>query len=303
MGYKKSLSSDNFENFLDIPACPFRHVERGNAHCGISTDPLVTEIDPLTCFNCQVPSIIAIPRCRFLSIGTALKPYRGEGKVVVEMACRELGVKLYDFKPCTVCPYYNEIPNVASEILASSKEIEVDLPITKEQVEAALDDLRKDYLSLGGQPGAIGQIRCWRFPEGYCRKDPIYTHKRVTVYLAKSARNDDMFREIIVPAIRNINLLPFRISEGLDGIDGACGLCENIQEGEYFVFFFDEWSSTLLFLTGIAYGLGRKVVIITRIDSPVRLPLLDHLGSDVISYENPSELGQLLQTTLPKYKV
>jgi hypothetical protein len=55
------------EDFLNVPPCPFRRVSYGTTFCTISTDAFVAEVDPLTCLNCDVYSIISDPRCRFLA--------------------------------------------------------------------------------------------------------------------------------------------------------------------------------------------------------------------------------------------
>ncbi len=295
----KRSRGPTFENFLDIPACRFRRVERGTTRCVISTDPHVNEVDPLTCYNCEVPQILSVPRCRFLSLGTELKPYRGEGKVVISMSCRELGIRLYDFSTCEQCPYYTEVPNPGVEMERQMGGTEVDLPVTQEQVEQALEELKRDYLRLlRNRRDATDTIRCWRFPEGQCRKNPIFTEKKVTVHLAQSARNDELWERVIVPAIREINLVPYRMEEPLNDLDQACRLCENIQESEAAVFLLDEWNSTMLMLIGVAYGQGKRVVLIRRRGEGYELPLVDYMKHDLLEYETYADIADRLKAYL-----
>lgn len=294
------MSKQQEENFLNIPACPFRRVSFGTANCTISTDNHVSEVDPLTCLNCEVPALISVPRCRYLSIGTELKPYRGEGKLVAALACRALTIKLYSLKTCDVCELYDEVPSLA-EILSSKAELaELKFTIDDEVVNQIARDIKLDYGVRSSEDPPLLPIRCWRFPEGYCRKLPIYTQHKTTVVLKASPRNDELYRKAIEPVLKQLHLQPYRIDEELIDDEVMCRVCENVQESDYAVYSLDDWSSGGLLLKGIAYGLGKRLVML-KDESLKPVPLLDHMEHDVVHYQSVESLKSELREALLSY--
>lgn len=277
------------ETFLDCPPCPFRRTAFGSTNCAISTDPYVNEVDPLTCFNCEVPTIIAIPRCRFLSLGTAIKSYRGEGKLVVQMACKELNIRLYNFETCKKCPLYSEVPSVASEMVAERTRADVSVPVSRDMVERIAQDIKLDFQRREARtmddfsPSQF--VRCWRFEDGYCRKFPEYTRGKVTCVLPKSDRNDAIYKEAVQPALRELNLTAYRFEHSLEEVDSMCQICENQQESDFVLYNLEEWSSSAIMLIGMAHGLGKQPVLLLRQGFP-KPPLLETLEHCVIEYES-----------------
>jgi hypothetical protein len=287
------MSDPRSENFLNTPPCPFRRVSFGSAHCTISTAQNISEVDPLTCHNCEVPAILSKPRCRFLSLGTELKPYRGEGKLVTSMACRALNIKLYSLKTCDECPLYSEVPDLADTIRLQKEVAEISLPIRESLVEEIARDIKLEYGVREDEDPPMLPIRCWRFPEGRCRKLPIYTAGKVTVMLNASERNNELYRSAIFPAIKELNLQAYRMNEELVSDEEACRGCENLQESDYAVFSLDDWSANGVFLTGIVFGLGRRVALIKN-TSLQAVPLTELMEHCVVRYEQVCDLKQRL---------
>jgi len=290
---KTTLSPDIF---LKVPPCPFRRVSYGVAFCTISTDAYFAEVDPLTCLNCGVPEIISKPRCRFLSLGTELRPYRGEGKLVTAMACKELGIRLYDFSTCAKCPLYSEVPTIVNEIKLNKEKAEIKLTVTDElikEVSAILSkEMEESFPEQKDEPSFC--LRCWRFSDGVCRKTPIFTKGKVTVVLEESSRNDEMYKRAIVPALKEMRLIPFRLSDPLDDVEYLCRACENIQESEFAILNLDDWDSNLIFLAGLAQAMGRRLAILKR-DNVQMVPLLNLLSGYVIEYSSIQEIVFLLK--------
>lgn len=298
---KAKKPDEKLENFLDTPFCPYRRVSKGAAFCSISTDPSVSEVDPLTCFNCVVPEIIKVPRCRFLSLGTEIKPYRGEGRLVVSMACRELNIKLFNFKTCELCPYVSEIPSIYEEAKREETVAEINFPIHKELIEKAVRDLKDDYLRLlSPESRGLSNIRCWRFPDGYCHKLPEYTRTKVTIVLPRTSKNDALFKDHIAPTIKSLNLIAYRVDEELNDLDAMCRVCENIQESDYALFLIDDWSSYTLFLIGLTYGLGKRIALLKRRDMN-QLPLWEFIEGDILLYDAHHEIDQILREHFSHY--
>lgn len=287
------MASRPDENFLSTPPCPFRRVSFGCAHCTISTDSHVSEVDPLACHNCDVPNILAKPRCRFLSLGTELKPYRGEGKLVTAMACRALNIKLYSLKTCEECPLYSEVSSVADVIRYKEETAEIQLNLKESLVEEIARDIKLDYEIRDAEAPPLRPIRCWRFPEGYCRKLPVYTSDKVTVILKHNDRNNELYKKSIEPTIKELNLIPYRIDEEIVDDEMMCRVCENIQESDYVLINLDDWSTNAVFLGGIVYGLGIRLAMLKN-SSLQQVPLMEHMQHDVIHYEQVGDIRQRL---------
>ena len=283
------MSKPRNENFLNVPSCPFRRVSFGTAHCTISTDSHVSEIDPLTCLNCEVPGLISKPRCRYLSLGTELKPYRGEGKLVTSMACRALNIRLYSLQTCEECPLYSEVPSVAETVKEQHHVANIELPLRDELVEELARDIKLDYGVRDEETPPLLPVRCWRFPEGHCRKFPVYTRKKVTVVLKHNERNNELYKAAIMPAIKGLNLIPFRIDEEIASDEEMCKICENIQESDFVIFNLDDWSTSSVFLIGIIYGLGKKLALIKN-DSLQAVPLIENIPHEILHYVQVGEL-------------
>lgn len=288
------------ETFLSTPPCPFRRVSFGTAHCTVSTDSHFSEVDPLTCHNCEVPGIISRPRCRFLSLGTELKPYRGEGRLVTAMACRALNIKLYSLKTCEECPLYSEVESVADVLKVKAELAEIQLPMRESLIEEIARDIRLEYGVRDEEEPQLQPIRCWRFPEGRCRKFPIYTNRKATVILRRSDRNEELYRSGILPALKEMNLTAYRIDEEQAGEEELCRSCENCQESDYVLLNLDDWDTNTLFLTGIIYGIGRRVAMLKNSAMPP-VPLPGRMEHDVVFYDEVSGLKQRIKDYLRQF--
>lgn len=290
------------ETFLNVPPCPFRRVSFGVSFCTISTDAYFAEVDPLTCLNCEVPSIIKKPRCRFLSLGTELRPYRGEGRLVTAMACKELGIKLYDFSTCAKCGLYSEVASVVDEIKRAKEKAEIKLVVTDELVKevAEIISREREEVPLDTQEKPRFCLRCWRFSDGHCRKMPVYTKGKVSIILKSSSRNDEIYARAILPALKELGLAPYRLSEDLGDVEYLCRACENIQESAFVVISLDDWDSNILFLIGLAQGMGRRLAILKR-ENVAMVPLLEVISEYIVEYSTLPEIIFLLKHHFSPY--
>ncbi len=285
------------EDFLSVPPCPFRRVSFGTTFCAISTDAFVAEVDPLTCLNCEVTEIIRKPRCRFLSLGTELRPFRGEGRLVVALACKELGIRIYNLTTCDKCALYSEVPSIVDEIRRHKLKGEVQLKISSEVVAQVAGIVRKEreseeFTREGETPPF--RLHCWRFHDGHCRKAPIYTRRKTTVILERNPRNDEIHQRAIMPALKDINLAAYRLAEPLDNEEELCRACENIQESDFVIANLDDWNSNTIFLLGLIHGVGRRVAVLKR-EGVSAIPLVDTISHSVIEYSTLPEIIFLLK--------
>lgn len=285
-------------SFLETPPCPFRTVDFGTVHCTISTDSHFSEIDPLVCQNCDVPDIISRPQCRFLSLGTEIKPYRGEGKLVTALACRELKIKIYNIPDvCGKCPLYSPVDHLESQMTGLGETVDVDLQIPELIVQSVARGILQDHGVYAEQDPPVRPIRCWRFPEGRCLKLPVYARGKVTVVLPESQRNDELYKEAILPVTSYLRLAAYRFDEELLGDEELCGVCENSQEGDCTIVSIDDWSTGLLFISGVVFGTGRKVVYIKNVDLPP-VPLVENLKGNLLVYDSLPDLKDKLTDIL-----
>jgi len=285
------------EDFLSVPPCPFRRVSFGTTFCAISTDAFVAEVDPLTCLNCEVTEIIRKPRCRFLSLGTELRPFRGEGRLVVAMACKELGIRIYNLTTCDKCALYSEVPSIVDEIRHHKLKGEVQLKISPEVVAQVAGIVCKErdseeFTREGGTPPF--RLHCWRFHDGNCRKAPIYTRRKTTVILERTPRNDEIHQRAIMPALKDVNLAAYRLAEPLDNEEELCRACENIQESDFVIANLDDWNSNTIFLLGLIHGVGRRVAVLKR-EGVSAIPLVDTISHSVVEYSTLPEIIFLLK--------
>lgn len=284
------------ETFLNVPPCPFRRVSFGSAYCTISTDAYYAEVDPLTCLNCEVPAIISKPRCRFLSLGTELRPFRGEGKLVTAMACRELGIRIYNLNVCSQCSLNSEVQSIVDEIRQAREKAEIELHVTDELVKEVAGIIRKEPegMPLVEVVEPPFRIHCWRFPDGHCRKAPVYTRGKTTVLLRRDRRNDQIFARAILPALKDLRLSVYRIGDELDDTEQLCRACENIQESEFVVTSLDDWNSNVIFLLGLTLGVGRRLAVLKR-DDVTAVPLTEIIAHSIIEYSALPEIIFLLK--------
>jgi hypothetical protein len=285
-------------SFLETPPCPFRTVDFGTVHCTISTDSHFSEIDPLVCQNCDVPGIIRQPQCRFLSLGTEIKPYRGEGRLVTALACRELKIKIYSIEDvCGKCPLYSPVDNPEAYAGGAGAAADVDLQIPEEVVASVARGILQDHGVYGEDDPPVRPIRCWRFTEGRCLKLPVYARGKITVVLPESQRNDELYKEAILPVTSYLKLAAYRFDAELVSDEELCGVCENSQEGDCTIVSIDDWSTGLLFISGVVFGNGRKVIYLKNSTMP-QVPLVDHVKSNLLEYESAADLKSRLTDVL-----
>jgi nucleoside 2-deoxyribosyltransferase len=77
----------------------------------------------------------------------------------------------------------------------------------------------------------------------------------------------------IVPTLEKIKLEPWKADEEPNNIDIMCKICEHLQESQYAIINITDWNPNVLFELGLAYGLGKTVVIIKYKESGVPVDL------------------------------
>jgi hypothetical protein len=213
------------------------------------------------------------------------------------MACKELGIRIYNLSTCDKCELYSEVPSVVDEIKHKKLKGEVQLNISPEVAAQVAAIVRKERASDEfGYEGEAPRFRlhCWRFHDGHCRKAPIYTRRKTTVILERTPRNDEIHQRAIMPALKDINLAPYRLAEPLDNEEELCRVCENIQESDFVIANLDDWNSNLIFLLGLIHGVGRRVAVLKR-EGVSAIPLVDAISHCIVEYSTLPEIIFLLK--------
>lgn len=280
----------SIQDFLNTPPCPFRRVSLGQAYCTISTDEIISAVDPLACHNCEVPGIISKPQCRYLSLGTEIKHFRGAGKVVPAVACRELNINIYNIeKTCGACKLCDPVADLAKVFKSESQSATLEIPVSEEVIAQIAKDINLEYGVREDDSPPLKEMHCWRFPEGKCRKNPIYTEGKVTVILQDNNRNNAIYRQAIAPALKDLNLQAYRITKPLEDSDQMCRACENMLEGDFVIVSLDDWDSASLFICGVSFGAGRGMALL-KDSSSREVPLLESLASYLVEYGSIQDL-------------
>ena len=79
-----------------------------------------------------------------------------------------------------------------------------------------------------------------------------------------------------------------------------CRVCENVQEGDFAVFSLDDWCSSSVFLIGMLYGLGSRVILLKN-DSLQPVPLTEYVDYDLVRYGSVGELKANIMEHLMPY--
>ena len=97
-----------------------------------------------------------------------------------------------------------------------------------------------------------------------------------------------------MPALKDINLAPYRLAEPLDNEEELCRVCENIQESDFVIANLDDWNSNLIFLLGLIHGVGRRVAVLKR-EGVSAIPLVDAISHCIVEYSTLPEIIFLLK--------
>lgn len=134
-----------------------------------------------------------------------------------------------------------------------------------------------------GETAISSNYRCFKIGQK-CPKTINFSPKRVFVALPFSSHNQDLFKFAIRPALEEQKLQPWKADETISNIDIMCKICQAIQESAYVISDISEWNANVLFEMGLAYGMGKSVVVLKnkKTSVPVDLKGLEYLEYDSI---------------------
>ena len=125
-----------------------------------------------------------------------------------------------------------------------------------------------------------------------CSKEVTVNPKQVFVGMPFRKKFEDVYIHGIVPVLDEFKLTPWKADEEPSNIDILCKICEHLQESQYAIMNITDWNANVLFEVGLAYGLGKDVILIKDKESDVPVDLR---GMEYRLYESSKDLRKELR--------
>lgn len=144
-------------------------------------------------------------------------------------------------------------------------------------------------------------MKCFKVGSQMCPKASTEKPRQVFIAVPFSGKFKDIYKHGVVSALREVNeecdlsepLTPWRADEHITNIDLLCKICHAIQESRFAVINVTGWNPNVLFEMGLAYGLGKEVLLLKEKEQPVPTDLK---GMEYIPYENSDEVKIALKS-------
>jgi hypothetical protein len=125
-----------------------------------------------------------------------------------------------------------------------------------------------------------------------CSKEIPVNSRQVFVGMPFRKKFEDVYRHGIAPVLDKYKLEPWKADEEPSNIDILCKICEHLQESQYAIMNITDWNANVLFEVGLAYGLGKHVILIKDKESDVPVDLK---GMEYRQYESSEDLRKELE--------
>jgi len=166
-----------------------------------------------------------------------------------------------------------------------------DLPSIRTEVYDFIKTLPKE-----GKPE--GKPYCFKIG-AVCSKEIIVNPHQVFIGMPFRNKFAGIYTHGIAPALEKVELEPWKADEEPSNIDIMCKICEHLQESQYAIINITDWNPNVLLELGLAYGLGKTVVLIKDKESGVPVDLK---GMEYIEYESSEDLSENLKKFFLKFK-
>lgn len=128
-----------------------------------------------------------------------------------------------------------------------------------------------------------------------CSKDVMPNPDQVFIAMPFRKKFEDIYKHGIVPVLEKYGLKPWKADQEPSNIDIMCKICEHLQESRYAIVNITGWNANVLLELGLAYGLGKTVVLIKDRESTVPVDLK---GMEYLEYESSEDLRIGLESFL-----
>jgi hypothetical protein len=135
--------------------------------------------------------------------------------------------------------------------------------------------------------------RCFKIGVEKCPKEINLSPRTVFVATPFSVDFQDSYKYAVRPALEEMGFNVWKADEHIGNIDIMCKMCQAIQECSYVVANISDWNANVLFEIGLAYGIGKKVIMVKN---KTRSVPVDLSGLEYIDYESIDDLKRNLTT-------
>jgi hypothetical protein len=123
--------------------------------------------------------------------------------------------------------------------------------------------------------------------EGCRLRNEIGMQPRQVFVAMPFQEQQDAYKFGIKPAIQSLGFIPWRADERIANYQILCKVCRGIQTSRYAIVEVSKWNPNVLLELGIAYGLGRTVLLVK--EKKAKIPT-DLKGIEYIEYADAEEL-------------
>lgn len=136
--------------------------------------------------------------------------------------------------------------------------------------------------------------RCFKLGISGCPQKPNLDKNKIFVGMPAKPKYKDSYNYGIKIALESYGYEPYLAIEEMNNIDIMCKICFHIQESYATIFNLSGFSPNVMLELGIAYGIGKKAIILSDNETP---EITNLKGIEIIKYSNAYDLQQ----SLPKY--
>jgi hypothetical protein len=133
--------------------------------------------------------------------------------------------------------------------------------------------------------------RCFKTGVKQCPKDVEFSPRSVVVAIPFKDEFKDVYIYAIRPTLEDLGFEVWKADENISNIDIMCKICQAIQESGFVLANISEWNANVVFEIGLAYGLGKNVVLVKQRKGAVPVDLK---GLEYIEYSTLDDLKRNL---------
>lgn len=159
-----------------------------------------------------------------------------------------------------------------------------------EQIRRSEQDKKTPYFQLR---------KCFKLNVDGCPVKPFLIGNMVFIGMPFESKYHDSYEYGIKQALDSCGYIHFKADETIQNIDIMCKVCKHIQSSRLAIFNISGFNPNVMLELGLAYGIGKPVIIIKDIETKT----ITNLGSiEYIEYEHAHDLMIKLSQALNNLK-
>ena len=126
--------------------------------------------------------------------------------------------------------------------------------------------------------------RCFKIGVDQCPKSVSFSPKSVVIAMPFRGEFQDVYKYAIRPTLEDQGFNAWKADENISNIDIMCKICQAVQESGYILANITDWNPNVVFEIGLAYGLGKNVILVKhrKAEVPVDLKGLEYIEYDTL---------------------